>query len=370
MCQNPNLCFAMSPSDPPSPSGPEEAERNAKRQGQLQEFAGALANGGAADRVQAAREIRKFARRSPRARSALAVPAIIQPLIAMLSSVDHSSRESALLALLNIALRNERNKEKIVSNGVVPLLVDILRSDSSLRELATAAILTLSSLNSNKPIIAASGAVHLLVKILVSGSMQGRVDAVTALYNLSNCKEISEDIHLSIEAVRPLLTLLRDSKKYSKFADKAAGLLGILSKSEEGRCAISEVRGGILTLVETVEEGSLLSTEHAVSILLSLCRSNREKYRKLILNEGPIPGLLILTVEGTKKANDLARDLLELLRDDSRHKKVASEDLETIVYSIATRVDGPDKAEETAKKLLQDMLRRNMEADINRLQLT
>ncbi|KAG0463107.1 hypothetical protein HPP92_021583 [Vanilla planifolia] len=260
------------------------------------------------------------------------------------------------------------NKEKIASNGAIPLLVEILRSDNQLGELATASLLSLSASNSNKPDIASSGAIPLLVKILVSGSIQGRVDAVTALFNLFSCIECGVDLFLPVEAVRPLLSLLKDSRKHSKLADKVTALLAILSESEEGRLAIAEVEGGILTIVETIENGSFVGTEHSVSILHALCWNNRERYRELILNEGPIPGLLLLTVEGTKKARSRAHELLDLLRPDSRPKRVPHEELETIGCDSAKRVDGPKKAAETAKRLMQDMVRRNMEANIDKLE--
>ncbi|XP_038983871.1 U-box domain-containing protein 14 [Phoenix dactylifera] len=364
MCQNPS----PGSNSNPNPSGEEQA-REGKKQAQVQELARRLADGDVAARVQAARDIRKLARASAKARSAFAVPAVVQPLVSMLPSPDPEARESALLALLNLAVRNERNKDEIVKSGAVPHLIELLRSEiGSLRELATAAVLTLSASPSNKRTITSSGAVPLLVQILISGSIQGKVDAVTALYNLSTCKE-SPNLTLPVEAVKPLLILLKDSKKYSKFAEKAAALLEIISKTEEGWTSISEFDEGILTLVETIEEGSLLSTEYAVGVLFSLCRNCRAKYRELILKEGAIPGLLLLTVEGTNKAQARARELLDMLRDDSRPKRVVSKDLETIVYDIATRVDGPVKAPETAKKLLRDMVKRNMELSITRLQL-
>ncbi|KAK1393871.1 hypothetical protein POM88_012927 [Heracleum sosnowskyi] len=82
------------------------------------------------------------------------------------------------------------NKVSIAAAGAVPPLVELLNIQSgNLRELATAAILTLSSALPNKPIIVASGAAPLLVQILSSASLQGRVDAVTTLHNLSMCDE-------------------------------------------------------------------------------------------------------------------------------------------------------------------------------------
>jgi len=254
-----------------------------------------------------------------------------------------------------------------VTLGAVPPLVELLKfQNSKLPELATAALLTLSAEAPNKPIIAACGAASLLVKILISGSIQGKVDAVTALYNLST--ETASFI-LDPGAVSPLLSLLKESKKYSKFAEKTTSLLEILCTSEEGRNAISDCYGGILTLVETVEDGSPASMEHAVGALLSLCQSCRSKYRELILNEGAIPGLLRLTVEGTAKAQERARLLLDLLRGTPRDNGLSSAILEEIVYDIATKVDGAQKAPETAQKLLQDMLHRRMELSMNRMQL-
>ncbi|GMG98762.1 hypothetical protein Nepgr_000602 [Nepenthes gracilis] len=346
-----------------------------KKPNQFVEIAEKLIHGGLLSQVQAARDIRRLVRScsssasAARSRTKFVAAGVIQPLISMLAYSNLDAREAALIALLNLAVRNERNKVKMVASGVIPPLLKLLQSrNSKLPELATAAILTLSAAAPNKLIIAASGAAPLLVQILSCGSIQGQVDAVTALYNLTTCTENSSPI-LDAIAVPPLISLLKECKKYSKFAGKATALLEILSNSEEGRIAITNSSGGILTLVETVEDGSLVSTEHAVGALLSLCRSCRSKYRELILQEGAIPGLLRLTVDGTVKAQEGARMLLDLLRDSPRERRIASSVLERIAYDIALRVDGPDKAAETAKKLLQDMVHTSMDASVNCIQL-
>ncbi|KAG6509640.1 U-box domain-containing protein 4-like [Zingiber officinale] len=375
MCQNPNPRSGPNPDPSTSssicsttPAAEEQRRRgDFTKQALVQDLARRLSAADLSARVQAAREVRKFARASAKSRSSFAVASVVQPLIAMLPSPDHDAQEAALLALLNLAVRNEGNKDKIVKSGAVPHLVELLRTGkNNLRELATAAVLTLSASTPNRPTIATSGAVPLLVQILTAGSIQGRVDAVTALYNLSSCEDIT-NFTLPSEAVKPLLTLLNDSKKYSKFAEKTTSLLEILARSEEGRNLISNFGGGILTLVDTIEEGSFLSAEYAVGVLLSLCNNCREKCRELILKEGPIPGLLLLTAEGTKKARERAHDLLNLLRDDSKKKRVASKELEILVYDIATRVDGPVKAAATAKRIMEDMARRGKELSATKL---
>lgn len=326
------------------------------------------------DKIEAAKEIRKLVRKSSfsgKTRSRFAAAGVIPPLVDMLQPCSYSllAREAALLALLNLASRNERNKIRIVASGAIPPLVELLKfQNGNLKELAAAAILTLSAAAANKPTIAASGVGPLLVQILSSGTVQGRVDSVTSLHNLSTSKE-DPKLVLDARAVYPLMHLLKDCKKYSKFAEKTTALLEILSNSEEGRDAITNADGGILTLVETVEDGSLVSTEHAVGALLSLCQSSRDKYRELILKEGAIPGLLRLTAEGTPLAQERARTLLDLLRDSPPENRFSSSTLERIVYDFAAQVDGTDKAADTAKRLLQDMVHRSMELSMSRLQL-
>ncbi|XP_044494075.1 U-box domain-containing protein 4-like [Mangifera indica] len=352
----------------PSTTDQEEAW-NQKKEILIHDLAEKLINGDLQTQIEAARDIRKVVKKSSvKTRSKFAAAGVLQPLVLMLVSSNLDACEASLLALLNLAVRNERNKVEIVTAGAIPPLVELLKfQNSSLRELAAAAILTLSAAAPNKPAIAASGAAPLLVEILHSGSVQGQVDAVTALHYLSTCKETSNPI-LNATAVPPLLKLLKECKKYSKFAEKATALLEILSKSEEGRMAIKNSDGGILTLVETVEDGSLVSTEHAVGALLSLCQSCRDMYRQLILKEGAIPGLLRLTVEGTYEAKERARILLDLLRDTPKEKRLSSSVLEKIFYDIAKRIDGADKAAETAKRLLQDMVQRSMELSMTRIQ--
>lgn len=259
-----------------------------------------------------------------------------------------------------------RNKTRIVTAGAVSPLVELLEyQNGNMRELAAAAILSLSSAASNQPTIAASGAAPLLVQILCSGSVQGKVDAVTALYYLSTCEE-EPKLVIDAKAVPPLIDLLKECKKYSKFAEKTTFLLEIFSASEVGRIAIADVEGGILALVETVEDGSSVSMSHAVGALLSLCQSSRDKYRELILKEGAIPGLLRLTAEGTPTAQDRARALLNLLRNSPPERSLTPSELERIVYNFAANVDGKEKVVETAKKLLQDMVQKSKELNLNR----
>lgn len=70
-------------------------------------------------------------------------------------------------------------------------------------------------------------------------------------------------------------------------------------------------------LVEAVEEGTRLCKEHAAGVLVLICKSSTERYRAMILSEGAMPGLLQLSVDGTRRGRKEAKALLLLLRDTS-----------------------------------------------------
>jgi vacuolar protein 8 len=240
-------------------------------------------------------------------------------------------------------------------------------SDLNLQEYATAAILTLSASSTNKPIISASGAIPLLVKVLKEGNPQAKNDAVMALYNLSTIADNLQTI-LSVHPIPPLIELLRAGKRSSKTADKCCALLESLLAFDQGRVALTSEEGGVLTIVEVLEEGSLQGREHAVGALLTMCESDRSKYRDAILNEGAIPGLLELTAHGTPKSRVNAHALLDLLRDSPYSRsKMQPNTLENIVSNIASQIDGEDRGGK-AKKMLAEMVKVSMEQSLRHLQ--
>ncbi|XP_077243998.1 uncharacterized protein LOC143884364 [Tasmannia lanceolata] len=317
-------------------------------------------------KIQAASEIRRLTKTSSKHRRQFS--GAIEPLISMLRSESVEFNETAILALLNLAVKDERNKIKIVDAGALEPLISFLQSPSSnLREYATAALLTLSASADNKPTISASGAIPLLVDVLRDGNPQSKVDALMALYNLST---LPDNLHiiLSVRVISPLINLLKSSKKSSKAAEKCSALLESLLGFDEARTALTAEEGGVLTLVEVLEDGSLQSREHAVGALLTMCESDRCRYREAILKEGVIPGLLELTVQGTPKSQSKARTLLRLLRDSPYPRSELHPDtLENIVCNIVSQIDGEDQCLK-AKKMLAEMVQVSMEQSLRHLQ--
>ncbi|XP_057970634.1 U-box domain-containing protein 4 [Malania oleifera] len=350
------------PSDPDTPRTPLRHRHNSTVHQVLQ----LIQSDDLDSKIQAAREIRRLTKTSQRSRRQLS--AAVHPLVAMLCSSSLLCNEAALLALLNLAVKDEKNKISIVDAGALEPIIRFLQSESStLQEYATAALLTLSASAINKPIISASGVIPILVGILRDGSLQAKADAVMALYNLStHLNNLS--IILEAKPIPPLVNLLKTCKQSSKTAEKCSALIESLVEFDEGRTALTAEDGGVLAVVEVLESGSLQSREHALGALLTMCQIDRCKYREPILREGVIPGLLELTVQGTPNSQSKAQLLLQLLRDSPyRRTETQADTLESIVCNIISQIDG-DEQSEKAKKMLAEMVQVSMEQSLRHLQ--
>ncbi|KAL6573137.1 hypothetical protein OROHE_002613 [Orobanche hederae] len=317
-------------------------------------------------RVEAAKEIRRLTKTSQRYRRHLS--ATVVPLVDMLSCQSAYANEAALAALLNLAVKDEANKINIIEAGALKPIIGFLQSENhSLQEHAVAALITLSASSVNKPIISAFGAIPLLIRILSHGSAQAKFDAVMALHNLSTHSDTLIQI-LQAEPIPPLVNLLKSSKRSSRIAEKCSSLIESLVAFEEGRISLTSENGGILAVVEVLEGGSRQSREHAVGALLTICQTDRAKYRELILREGVIPGLLELTVQGTAKSQTKAQMLLRLLRDNPYPRsEIRPDTLENIACGIISQIEEEVQLGK-AKQMLAEMVQVSMEQSLRHLQ--
>nr|GMC63998.1 U-box domain-containing protein 4 [Ipomoea batatas] len=320
----------------------------------------------AGDKIHAAMEIRRLTKTSQRYRRHFS--GAVGPLVDMLRSGSVESNEAALLALLNLAVKDEANKVSIIEAGALEPIIGFLQSkNATLQGHATASLLTLSASPVTKPIISASGAIPLLVEVLRNGSPQSKADAVMALYNLSSYEGNISPI-LETEPIPGIVSLLKSCKRSSKTAEKCIALVESLVGYEEGRTALTSEEGGVLTVVEVLESGSLQSREHALGALLTMCESDRCKYREPILREGVIPGLLELTVQGTPKSQAKAQTLLRLLRDSPfPRSELQADTLENIVSNLISQIDGEEQPGK-AKEMLAEMVQVSMEQSLRHLQ--
>ncbi|GER48083.1 ARM repeat superfamily protein, partial [Striga asiatica] len=317
-------------------------------------------------RVEAAKEIRRLTKTSPRYRRQLS--AAVGPLVGMLRCCDSAdANEAALAALLNLAVKDERNKVNIIEAGALEPIISFLQSENPiLHENSAAALVTLSASPRMKPIIISSGAIPPLINILNHAGPQAKLDALTALHNLSTHRDAISPI-LEAQPIPPLVSILKSHRKCSRLSEKSAALLELLAAAASDELVAE--RGGVLAVVEVLECGSKRARAHAVGALLAMCEENRERYREAILKEGAIPGLMELTVEGGPEARAKARALLGLLREDPgpRSEGVGPDELEEIVRGIVLGIEEEEQLRK-AKRVLAEMVQVSMERSLEHLQ--
>ncbi|WMV18221.1 hypothetical protein MTR67_011606 [Solanum verrucosum] len=317
-------------------------------------------------KLQGAKDIRRLTKSSLRYRRHFSDA--VKPLVDMLrNSPSVEYNEAALLALLNLSVKDEGNKKSIIDAGALEPIIGFLQSENAnLQEHATASLLTLSASSVTKPILSSFGVIPLLVDILRRGSPQAKVDSIITLYNLSTSQG-NLTLILQTEPIPSIVTLLKSCKKSSKTTEKCTALLESLMSYDECRKALTSEEGGILAIVEVLEIGSLQSREHALGALLTMCQSDRCKYRELILREGVVPGLLELTVKGTTKSKEKSQTLLRLLRDTPYERSQLQPDtLENIVSNLISQIDGKEQTGK-ARGLLAEVIQVSMNQSLRRL---
>ncbi|KAJ8758862.1 hypothetical protein K2173_002641 [Erythroxylum novogranatense] len=114
------------------------------------------------------------------------VEALLQFLKLAMQAKSCMAQEIGAMALFNLAVNNNRNKEMMLAAGVISLLEEMI-STCDTHGSATALYLNLSCLEEAKSIIGSSQAVPFLVKILQGETEpQCKLDALHALFNLSS----------------------------------------------------------------------------------------------------------------------------------------------------------------------------------------
>ncbi|CAJ1935653.1 unnamed protein product [Sphenostylis stenocarpa] len=264
-------------------------------------------------------QLRLLLRDDEEARIFMGANGFVEALLHFLqSAVNEGSLmavESGTMALFNLAVNNNRNKEIMLSAGVLSLLEEMISKTSSYG-CTTALYLNLSCLEEAKPMIATSQAIQFLIQLLQSDSdVQCKQDALLALYNLSTVPSNIQYL-LSMGIISGLQFLL-DGNSDCMWTERCIAVLINLTTSQVGREEIVSTPGLISALASILDTGGLLEQEQAVSLLLILCNRS-EECSDMVLQEGVIPALVSISVNGSPRGREKAQKLLMLFREQRR----------------------------------------------------
>uniref|UniRef100_A0A2P2LBK4 RING-type E3 ubiquitin transferase n=1 Tax=Rhizophora mucronata TaxID=61149 RepID=A0A2P2LBK4_RHIMU len=233
----------------------------------------------------------------------------VEPLIRFLrdAKYQHDARaQRAGSQLLLAFVSRKRSGISWLHEDTFDLLASML--DSELIEEALAIVEVLSSKKDSSSKITASGALVYILRILDSEREEFQERAVRILHNLSSNNEACSQI-LSLNFIPKLVPFINQGQ----LASCCLGLLKNLCDIEDARVSVAETNGCVAAIAKLLESESCEEQEHAVAILLSLC-SQRVQYCNLVMDEGVIPSLFDISVNGSERGKASAVELLRQLR--------------------------------------------------------
>ncbi|MBA0706355.1 hypothetical protein Golax_018469 [Gossypium laxum] len=260
-------------------------------------------------------QIRLLLKDDEEARIFMGANGFVEGLLRFLESAvregNAMAQEIGAMALFNLAVNNNRNKELMLAAGVIRLLESMI-SNSNAHEAATALYLNLSCLEQAKSIIGSSKAVLFLVQLLGHETdAQCKLDALHTLYNLST--DHSNILNLLSAGIVNHLQSLVVSGDHT-WTEKSITVLINLTSSETAKQEMVSASDLITGLASVLDAGKPIEQEQAVSCLLLLCNGN-EKCSQIVLQEGVIPALVSMSVNATTRGREMSQRLLMLFRE-------------------------------------------------------
>lgn len=266
------------------------------------------------EQKEAAKELRSLTKQMTSFRGLFgeykdAIPQLLKPLSSGGVDTHHDLQEDLITTVLNLSI-HESNKKLVAENPVVMrLLIESLKSGTiQTRSNAAAALFTLASLESNKPIIGNSGAFKPLIDLLDEGPPFAMNDAASAIFNLcfaheNKAKAVNEG------AVKVILQKIKDHI----LVDELLAILAMLSCNQKAVEEMGELRVIPCLLSIIRESTSEPNKENCVAILHAICFNDRTKWKEIRAEETANGTLSKLAQSGTSRAKRKANGILERL---------------------------------------------------------
>ncbi|KAL0396007.1 UNVERIFIED_CONTAM: U-box domain-containing protein 5 [Sesamum calycinum] len=248
---------------------------------------------------------------------------------------DVEAQMTGCLLLFEFVHKN-RNSISYMKEDAYDLLASFLDTEISKQALAILEELSFDQHCGRR--IAASGAFIGILNILDSRIQELLEPALKILCNLSSNGDV--DAFIIPSMFIPKLVPLFEDNTLSTYC---ITILKNLCENEDGRMSVAETDGCIASISKLLEKDSHEDQEHTVSVLLSLC-SQRVEYCHLVMDEGVIPGLVSLSINGNKKAKAMAMELLRILKEELNARGESSQAVVSTDSTKQQKDKNPPKA--------------------------
>ncbi|CDY44594.1 BnaA04g09960D [Brassica napus] len=290
----------------PNPSPEEEALLVKLKSNRISEIEEALVS------------IRRVTRLDEGSRISLCSARLISSLRSLIVSRYATVQVNATAVLVNLSLVKS-NKVKIVRSGIVPPLIDVLKCGSSeAQEHSAGAIFSLALEDENKTAIGVLGALEPLLHLVRVGSELTRHDSALALYHLSLVQSNRGKL-VKLGAVQVLLSMAR----LGQTMNRVLLILCNMASCPVSRPALLdsgavECMVGILRGPREVTEST---RESCVAVLYGLSHDGGLRFKGLAMAANAVEELTKVERSGRERAKQKAKRVLEVMRakmeDDS-----------------------------------------------------
>lgn len=209
--------------------------------------------------------------------------------------------------LLLLILVGEFRCIKYLTEDAYGLIAEFLESEVIEEALAVTEVL--SSHPNCRSEIASSGALPYIFKILDTKIREIQTPALKILYNLTLTRNV-RSLVVSSDLIPKLVTLSEDDS-LSRYC---IAILTNLCGNQDDKSIIAETDGCVSFIAKVLESDSCEEQEQALEIVLSLC-SQSIQYCRLVMDEGVIPAVVSISINGNDKGRAKAHEMLRLLRD-------------------------------------------------------
>lgn len=236
-------------------------------------------------------------------------------LLTQLQIGSDEAKISATESLNELLQEDDKNVLIAVAQGIVPVVLRLLDSNSSpqLKENAVVLISRVSVLDSCKHVLIAEGLTLIqdLIRIIESGSGFAKEKACIALEALSHTKENARAIS-SRGGIFSLLDVCQGGTPNCQAV--AASVLRKLSGFVEIRENFMEVENGVLILLGVLGSGTILAQENVIGCLCNLCLDD-ESLKLFVVKEGGVEFVMnywdsVSNVKGLEVAVEFIRCLV------------------------------------------------------------
>ncbi|KAH0929319.1 hypothetical protein HID58_015046 [Brassica napus] len=290
----------------PNPSPEEEALLVKLKSNRISEIEEALVS------------IRRVTRLDEGSRISLCSARLISSLRSLIVSRYATVQVNATAVLVNLSLVKS-NKVKIVRSGIVPPLIDVLKCGSSdAQEHSAGAIFSLALEDENKTAIGVLGALEPLLHLIRVGTELTRHDSALALYHLSLVQSNRGKL-VKLGAVQVLLSMAR----LGQTMNRVLLILCNMASCPVSRPALLdsgavECMVGILRGPREVTEST---RESCVAVLYGLSHDGGLRFKGLAMAANAVEELTKVERSGRERAKQKAKRVLEVMRakmeDDS-----------------------------------------------------